>query len=106
MIDLLEFHLSKAICVAPTRELSRQIMSVIRQMGKYTPVKLTEAIKDAYDRNEKIDSHLIVGTPGTITDMIKRKILDTRELKIFVLDEADEMLGQQGLGDQSIRLKK
>jgi len=37
---------------------------------------------------------LAVGTPGRIQDVLKRKCLPTSELRVFVLDEADEMLGQ------------
>ncbi|CAG8462896.1 6338_t:CDS:10 [Ambispora gerdemannii] len=96
---------TQAMCLAPTRELARQITSVIKKMGKYTKLTLTEAIKDGYDRTQKINSHLIVGTPGTLTDMIRKRLVDTNNVKIFVLDEADNMLDQQSLGDQSIRLK-
>ncbi|CAG8592772.1 12812_t:CDS:10 [Ambispora leptoticha] len=96
---------TQAMCLAPTRELARQITSVIKKMGKYTKLTLTEAIKDAYDRTQKINSHLIVGTPGTLTEMIRKRLVDPKNVKIFVLDEADNMLDQQSLGDQSIRLK-
>ncbi|CAG8458122.1 10212_t:CDS:2 [Paraglomus brasilianum] len=95
----------QAICVAPARELARQIMAVIKSMGKYTTVTVAEAIKQSVMRNQKVNAQLIVGTPGTMTDLIKRRLIDVRNVKIFVLDEADNMLDQQGLGDQSIRLK-
>ena len=96
----------QAICVAPARELARQIMAVIKNMGKFTTVTVAEAIKQSVMRNQKVNAQLIVGTPGTMTDLIKRRLIDVRNVKIFVLDEADNMLDQQGLGDQSIRLKK
>lgn len=40
----------------------------------------------------KAGCHVIVGTPGRIADMINRKIFLTSSIKLFVLDEADEML--------------
>jgi translation initiation factor 4A len=43
--------------------------------------------------------HIVVGTPGRVFDMMNRKHLDARCLKIFVLDEADEMLSR-GFKDQ------
>ena len=43
--------------------------------------------------------HVIVGTPGRVFDMIQRKKLDVADIKMFVLDEADEMLSR-GFKDQ------
>ena len=42
----------------------------------------------------KENCHVVVGTPGRIYDMIKREYLKIDHLKVFVLDEADEMLGR------------
>jgi ATP-dependent RNA helicase DDX19/DBP5 len=36
----------------------------------------------------------------------KSKVIDVSEVKVFVLDEADNMLDQDGLGDQTLRVKK
>lgn len=82
-------------------------MSVVVAMGKFTPVQTEYAIKDHLPRNApKVTGQVIVGTPGTMTDLIRRKVIDTSAVKIFVLDEADEMLNQDGLGDQTLRVKK
>lgn len=35
---------------------------------------------------------VVVGTPGRVQDMIQRRVLKTDSMKMFVLDEADEML--------------
>jgi len=48
---------------------------------------------------------VVVGTPGTVMDLIKRRQLDVSQMKVLCLDEADNMLDQQGLGDQCIRVK-
>lgn len=37
--------------------------------------------------------HVIIGTPGRVRDMMNRKFLDTNHLRMFIIDEADEMLG-------------
>ncbi|KAJ3046919.1 RNA helicase required for poly(A+) mRNA export [Rhizophlyctis rosea] len=95
----------QALCLAPARELARQIMDVIKEMGKYTPVETQFAIKESVPRGEKIKAHVVVGTPGTVMDLIKKNQLPVNNMRIFVLDEADNMLDQQGLGDQSLRVK-
>ncbi|KAI8820764.1 P-loop containing nucleoside triphosphate hydrolase protein [Fimicolochytrium jonesii] len=95
----------QAVCLAPARELARQIMDVVKLMGKYTPVTTAFAIKDSVTRGQKITAHIVVGTPGTVIELIKRRDLDPTHIRIFVMDEADNMLDQQGLGDHSIRVK-
>lgn len=81
-------------------------MSVITTMGAFTPVTTAFAIKESVEKGAKVDAQIVVGTPGTLTDLLRRKAIESREIKIFVVDEADNMLDQQGLGDQTLRVKK
>ncbi|THV07259.1 DEAD-domain-containing protein [Dendrothele bispora CBS 962.96] len=97
---------TQAICLAPSRELARQIMTVINSMGKFTQVQTEYAIKDNLPRSAtRVTAHIVVGTPGTMTDLMRRKVIDVSGIKVFVLDEADNMLDQDGLGDQTLRVK-
>lgn len=81
-------------------------MVVTVAMGKYTEVTTSYAIKEE-KVNGPLTSHIVIGTPGTMSDYIKRRILDPSEVKVFVLDEADNMLEMDGgLGDQTLRIKK
>lgn len=75
-------------------------------MAKYTRITTAAAVKEGIGRREKVQAQIVVGTPGTVMDLIQKRQIDTRAVKIFVLDEADNMIDQQGLGDQSIRIKK
>ncbi|KAJ2768750.1 RNA helicase required for poly(A+) mRNA export [Coemansia nantahalensis] len=95
----------QAICLAPSRELARQIMEVVEQMGKYTPMKAVYAIKDSKIKGT-VDAQIVIGTPGTVSDLIRKKQLPMQRVKLFVLDEADSMIEQGGLGDQTLRIKK
>ncbi|KAI9099380.1 putative DBP5-RNA helicase [Phlyctochytrium arcticum] len=107
MLSRVSFTLQapQALCLAPSRELARQIMDAVREMGKYTSVTTAFAIKDSVPRGTNVTEHIVVGTPGTVWDLMKRRALDVSNMRIFVLDEADNMLDQQGLGDQSLRVK-
>ena len=68
---------------------------------------LFRSIKDHLPRGvTNISAHVVVGTPGTMTDLIRRRVIDVSEVKVFVLDEADNMLDKDGLGDQTLRVKK
>lgn len=48
---------------------------------------------------------VVVGTPGTIINRIKRRQLRVDKLKVLVLDEADKMLSQDGSGDDCTRIR-
>ncbi|KAJ5584601.1 Helicase C-terminal, partial [Penicillium hispanicum] len=97
----------QALILAPTRELARQIVGVIQVMGQFLEglVIGTAVPADTASRPSRMECSVIVGTPGTVMDMVKKRIVNPRQLKVLVLDEADNMLDQQGLGDQCIRVK-
>lgn len=97
---------TQCICLSPTRELARQTLEVITTMGKFTKVTTQLVVPQAMGKNQGTQAHIVVGTPGCLLDMIKRKLLSTGKVKVFVLDEADNMLDGQGLASQCIRVKK
>jgi len=107
---------TQALCVVPTRELARQIADVIQMLGKYTDTKVHLAVKQnepdrrgarrSAARSGPVTDHIIVGTPGKILDLIKTRALTTSSVRIFVLDEADQMVDTQGMGDQTLRIKR
>ncbi|KAJ2307586.1 RNA helicase required for poly(A+) mRNA export [Coemansia sp. RSA 2706] len=107
MLSRVDYDLDQpqALCLAPSRELARQIMEVVEKMGKYTPMKTKYAIKDSVKKGETVTAHIVIGTPGTVSDLIRKRSLSLNSMKLFVLDEADNMLDQQGLGDQTLRIK-
>jgi translation initiation factor 4A len=96
---------TQALIMAPTHELVNQISMVIQSIGNCmeglvvkTLVGGTSIIEDA-EQMKKSTPHIIVGTAGRIFDMIRRRHLSMRDIKIFTLDEADEMLSR-GFKDQ------
>uniref|UniRef100_A0A914GUV8 Eukaryotic initiation factor 4A n=1 Tax=Globodera rostochiensis TaxID=31243 RepID=A0A914GUV8_GLORO len=93
----------QALVMAPTRELAQQILLVMRALGDYMGVKFHTCIggTSVRDDQRKLEGgvQVIVGTPGRVNDMIQRGALKTEKIKMFVLDEADEMLSR-GFKDQ------
>merc|ERR1712157_305881 len=96
----------QALILAPTRELAQQIQKVVLSLGDYMKVLCHACIGGTNVReDQRILSggdggvHIVVGTPGRVYDMINRRALDPRSIKIFILDEADEMLSR-GFKDQ------
>ena len=98
----------QALVLAPSRELARQIQGVVKLMGTFVEGLIVEAAipTDVSQRARKIEASIVVGTPGTVMDMIRKRTMDARNFKVLVLDEADNMLDQQGMGDQCIRVKQ
>lgn len=97
---------TQCICLAPTRELARQTLEVVENMGKFTKITSQLVVPESMERGKATNAHILVGTPGIIVDLIKRKLINTSKVKVFVLDEADNMLDAQGLGDQCVRVKR
>lgn len=96
---------TQAIIIAPTHELVKQIYNVISSLGNMmndviikTIIGGTSIQDDAAEMRKKCPQ-IIVGTAGRIFDMIKRKYIRTKHMKLFILDEADEMLSK-GFKDQ------
>lgn len=97
----------QALCIGPTRELVRQIAAVVKGMGKFTGIEIFLAIPgNDLARGEKLTAQIVVGTPGKVENLIKKKQLDTNEIKIFVLDEADVMVAEDGMRERSVLIKK
>jgi len=69
-------------------------------------LSIAVAIPNIVRRGEKINKHIVVGTPGTVFNLIQRKQLTVNFLQTLVVDEADHMLDQGSLGDQSIRIRR
>jgi len=86
----------QALVLAPTRELAQQIKTVMTAIGDYMKVKIHACIGGTAVREDigilRDGVHVVVGTPGRVLDMIQRSALRLNKLKIFVLDEADQML--------------
>jgi len=99
-----ELPATQALILGPTRELAQQIQKVVLSLGDYMGASCYACVggnnmKNEIQRLQADPQQIIVGTPGRVFDMITRKVINPRDIKIFVLDEADEMLSR-GFKDQ------
>uniref|UniRef100_A0A671XIM0 RNA helicase n=1 Tax=Sparus aurata TaxID=8175 RepID=A0A671XIM0_SPAAU len=95
---------TQALVLAPTRELAQQIQKVVLALGDYMGASCYACIGGTNIRCEvqKLLAeapHIVVGTPGRVFDMLTRRNISSKHIKMFVLDEADEMLSR-GFKDQ------
>ncbi|KAI3950335.1 hypothetical protein MKW92_013055 [Papaver armeniacum] len=93
----------QALVLAPTRELAQQIQKVMRALGDYLKVKVHACVGGTSVKEDQrilFDGvHVVVGTPGRVFEMLRKQFLRSDSIKLFVLDEADEMLSR-GFKDQ------
>jgi translation initiation factor 4A len=91
---------TQVLIIAPTFELVKQISSVVSALSSAMDglvVKTLVGGTSVSDDNADLRNncpHVVVGTAGRVYDMIRRRSLLTDSIKIFVLDEADEMLSK------------
>jgi len=99
----------QVLCLSPTYELAIQTGEVAARMAQFCPeIKLRYAVRgEEIQREEKLQEHIIIGTPGKILDWgLKFKAFSLKKITVFVLDEADVMIATQGHQDQCIRIHK
>ncbi|CAI3954006.1 Superfamily II DNA and RNA helicase (SrmB) (PDB:3RRM) [Commensalibacter communis] len=86
----------QALIIAPTRELALQVHQELTWLYADTNAKIITCIGGMNVRKESFalerGCHIVVGTPGRLCDHVRRRHLDLSDLKVMVLDEADEML--------------
>eukprot|EP00871_Galdieria_phlegrea_P005987 jgi/Galph1/876/GphlegSOOS_G5676.1 len=88
------------IVLGHTRELAYQIAHEFERFSKYLPTVRTAVlyggvpIKQHIDRLKQSPPHIVVGTPGRVLDLVRRKSLDVSSVQFFILDECDKMLEQ------------
>ena len=90
-------HALQAIVLCPTRELAIQAAQEIRNLAKFMHGIKVLPIYGGQDITKQIRSlkdkvQVVVGTPGRVMDHMRRHTLKMQEIKMVVLDEADEML--------------
>jgi ATP-dependent RNA helicase DeaD len=86
----------QALILTPTRELALQVSRELERLAEFRGTKIT-AIYGGAPMGRQITAleegaQVVVGTPGRVLDHLRRGTLDPSNIRIFVLDEADEML--------------
>ncbi|HER8220069.1 DEAD/DEAH box helicase [Streptococcus pyogenes] len=93
----------QALVIAPTRELAVQSQEELFRFGREKGVKVRSVYGGSSIEKQikalKSGAHIVVGTPGRLLDLIKRKALILDHVETLILDEADEMLNMGFLED-------
>lgn len=96
---------TQALILVPTHELAKQISSVISNIANFIEGFVVKtliggtSVRDDIRSMEERPPHVIVGCTGRVYDMLQKKYINSSDIKLLILDEADEMLSQ-GFGSQ------
>jgi ATP-dependent RNA helicase DeaD len=88
----------QGLIIAPTRELVQQIKKQLFKFTKYLDEQIfVEGVYGGEKINKQIKAltrptHIVVGTPGRLLDLVAREAVDITNVQTLILDEADEML--------------
>ena len=100
----------KALILAPTRELANQVADEIYSLKGKKDIRVLAVYGGASIENQikklKSGVDIVVGTPGRVMDLMRKKVLKVNNLDYFVLDEADEMLDMGFLEDIELILEE
>lgn len=99
-----------AIILEPTRELAVQVAQEIYKIGKFKKISVLP-VYGGTSIERQINTlqrgvNVVVGTPGRVIDHLNRKTISLKDVKIVVLDEADEMLDMGFIEDMETILKE
>jgi len=96
----------QVLMLSPVKDLSMQTYKIIKTLGQYTGIKTSLLIGTGLGKGESrfkerddvpdpdFRSQIIVGTPGRVCESLRRKKLYIKNVRLFILDEADEMLSK------------
>jgi len=96
-------HPTRALMIAPTRELADQIYENVKAYAQYTPLRCT-AVFGGMDMRPQTAAlrqgvEILIATPGRLLDHVEQKTVNLSQVKLLVLDEADRMLDMGFLPD-------
>ena len=86
---------TQGLIITPTRELSLQVHLVASEISKYTKLKVelcTGSVSISENRSKLKSANLIIGTLGRIYHMLQENRINFYNLKLLILDEADDLL--------------
>ena len=95
MMDV-ELKKTQVLILNPTYELVNQNYDVMKALGQYMNVTIMKVVGktsvEECKRELQKEPQIIIGTPGRVLDMINKRYIYTKDIKLLIFDEADEML--------------
>ncbi|PNP80928.1 hypothetical protein FNYG_05743 [Fusarium nygamai] len=94
----------QVLVIVPTRLLVRQTQRYIKEMGRFCKGLVVETITAPSKPTAKVEANVIIGTPGSLLDCIRRRLVDTSLVRFLLMDDVDYLVELPGLSDQCINV--
>jgi ATP-dependent RNA helicase DDX19/DBP5 len=103
----MKYNITQAVCLSPVRELVNQVISdaIIPLSVNMPGLRYEAAVPGNNPRGPVCESHIVVGTPGTMKRWVDDSYLRMNYIKVFVVDEADHMVHDKSLGKETLYFK-
>jgi ATP-dependent RNA helicase DeaD len=100
---------TQGLVLSPTRELAMQVSEQLQKLGKYKGLRVITiyggSSYTAQIEGVRRGAHIVVATPGRLVDFLEQKIIQLKDVKTLILDEADEMISMGFKDDLEFILK-
>ncbi|KAF5671090.1 NB-ARC domain-containing protein, partial [Fusarium circinatum] len=94
----------QALVIIATRLLVRQTEKCIEEVGRFCEGVVVETIIASSRPTAKVEANVIIATPGTFLDCIRRHLVDISQVRYLLMDDVDHVVDMQGSSDQCLRV--
>ncbi|CVL12428.1 uncharacterized protein FPRN_03634 [Fusarium proliferatum] len=97
----------QSLAIVPTREsLICHMEKYIKEIGRFCKTLVTETITVSGKLIAKVKANVIIATPGNLLDCIRRRLVDTSQVRLLLVDDVDYLVDSQELGQQCITVAR
>ncbi|KAG5750676.1 hypothetical protein H9Q70_006690 [Fusarium xylarioides] len=96
----------QVLAIVPTRLLVRQTEKYIKEVGRFCEGLVIETITASNKPTAKVEANVIIATPGSLLDSIRRRLVDTSQVRFLLMDDIDYLVDLQGLSQQCIQIAR
>ncbi|QGI78481.1 hypothetical protein CEK25_005210 [Fusarium fujikuroi] len=105
-IDYLSTTQPQALVILPTPSLVRQTEKYFKEIGRFCESLVTETITEASKPTAKVEANVIIATPGSLLSCIRRRHVETSQVRFLIIDDVDYLVDCQGLGQQCMSVAR
>ncbi|KAG5793660.1 hypothetical protein H9Q69_007310 [Fusarium xylarioides] len=96
----------QALVIVPTRLLVRQTEKYIKEVGRFCEGLVIKTITASNKPTAKVEANVIIATPSSLLDSIRRRLVDTSQVRFILMDDIDYLIYLQGLSQQCIQIAR
>lgn len=92
--------------IVPTSQLVLQTKNYIKEIGRFCDGLVIETITSSSKPTARVEANVIIATPGSLLDCIRRRYVETSQVRFLIIDDVDYLVDSQGLGHQCMTVAR